>query len=191
MRVQKSIHSLQRTKLCRSELAANDKLRRYYAPRPFLLLLRVSVLCHYDAFVTNFTAAKFRALYCTDIQTDDQILQKQLLYSRMCRCDEFDDTRDLRVQAFYERPRPESERTAERQRAGGAAIMTKPVPELARPETQRQRGGRDERAWDGDARDVETCLRFPRLHRKDVLYFGKHTLTKGQAYVALSCVKSL
>ncbi|GBP35509.1 hypothetical protein EVAR_20019_1 [Eumeta japonica] len=36
----------------------------YYAPRPFLLLRRVLILRHCDALVTNFTAAKFRALYC-------------------------------------------------------------------------------------------------------------------------------
>ncbi|GBP83732.1 hypothetical protein EVAR_103609_1 [Eumeta japonica] len=42
---------------CRSELAANDTLRRYYAPRPLLHLRRVPILCHCDAFVTNLTAA--------------------------------------------------------------------------------------------------------------------------------------
>ncbi|GBP97389.1 Putative uncharacterized protein FLJ37770 [Eumeta japonica] len=50
-------------KLCRSELAANDILRIYYAPRPFPLR-RVPILLHCDALVTNFTAAKNRALYC-------------------------------------------------------------------------------------------------------------------------------
>ncbi|GBP76038.1 hypothetical protein EVAR_33346_1 [Eumeta japonica] len=54
--------TVRRTKLCRSELAANDILRRYYVPRPRLLLRRVPVLRHCDAFVTSFTAAKFRAL---------------------------------------------------------------------------------------------------------------------------------
>ncbi|GBP06045.1 hypothetical protein EVAR_3282_1 [Eumeta japonica] len=43
-------------------LAANDILRRYYAPRTFLLLRRVPILRHCDAFVTNFTAAEFLAL---------------------------------------------------------------------------------------------------------------------------------
>ncbi|GBP35181.1 hypothetical protein EVAR_18306_1 [Eumeta japonica] len=46
-------------KLYRSELAANDILRRYCAPRPFLLLRRVPVLRRCDAFVTNFTAPEF------------------------------------------------------------------------------------------------------------------------------------
>ncbi|GBP04463.1 hypothetical protein EVAR_3851_1 [Eumeta japonica] len=45
-----------RTKLCRSELAANDILRKYYAPQRFLLFRRVPILRHCDAFVTNFTA---------------------------------------------------------------------------------------------------------------------------------------
>ncbi|GBP51828.1 hypothetical protein EVAR_88533_1 [Eumeta japonica] len=58
---------IQCTKLCRSKLPANYKLRSYYAPRPFLLFRRVLILRHCDAFVTNFTAAKFRALYCTKI----------------------------------------------------------------------------------------------------------------------------
>ncbi|GBP63388.1 hypothetical protein EVAR_56499_1 [Eumeta japonica] len=51
---------VQRTKLCRSELAANYVLRRCYAPLPFLLLRRVPILRHRDAFMTNFTAAKFQ-----------------------------------------------------------------------------------------------------------------------------------
>ncbi|GBP31028.1 hypothetical protein EVAR_81928_1 [Eumeta japonica] len=52
----------QRPKLCHSELAANDILRRCYAPRPFLLLRRVPISRHCDAFVTNFMATKFRAV---------------------------------------------------------------------------------------------------------------------------------
>ncbi|GBP35450.1 hypothetical protein EVAR_94902_1 [Eumeta japonica] len=52
--------TVQRTKLCRSELAANGILRRYYAPRPFLLR-RIPILRRCDAFATNFTAAKFCA----------------------------------------------------------------------------------------------------------------------------------
>ncbi|GBP75663.1 hypothetical protein EVAR_55877_1 [Eumeta japonica] len=44
-------------------LVANDILRRFYAPRPFLLLRCVPILYYCDAFVTNFTAAKFRVLY--------------------------------------------------------------------------------------------------------------------------------
>ncbi|GBP20685.1 hypothetical protein EVAR_16558_1 [Eumeta japonica] len=39
---------------------ANDVIRKFNAPRPFFLLPRVSILHHYDAFVTNFTAAQFR-----------------------------------------------------------------------------------------------------------------------------------
>ncbi|GBP06258.1 hypothetical protein EVAR_3599_1 [Eumeta japonica] len=56
---------MQRTKLCRSELPANDALHRFNAPRPFLLIPGVPILCYCDAFLTNFTAAEFRALYCT------------------------------------------------------------------------------------------------------------------------------
>ncbi|GBP68835.1 Phenoloxidase-activating factor 2 [Eumeta japonica] len=47
--------------LCRSELFVNDAMRRFNAPRPFLLLPRVPILCHCDVFVTNFTAAEFRS----------------------------------------------------------------------------------------------------------------------------------
>ncbi|GBP62025.1 hypothetical protein EVAR_54049_1 [Eumeta japonica] len=42
-------------------------MRRYYTLRPFLLLRRVPILRHCNAFVTNFTVAKFRALYCTTL----------------------------------------------------------------------------------------------------------------------------
>ncbi|GBP14017.1 hypothetical protein EVAR_102705_1 [Eumeta japonica] len=49
--------TVQRTKLCRSELPANQM-------RAFLFLRRIPILRHSDAFVTNFTAAKFCALYC-------------------------------------------------------------------------------------------------------------------------------
>ncbi|GBP48408.1 hypothetical protein EVAR_36842_1 [Eumeta japonica] len=48
----------QRRKLCRSELPANDVMSRFNAPRPFLLLLLVSISRHHDAFVSNFTTAK-------------------------------------------------------------------------------------------------------------------------------------
>ncbi|GBP35673.1 hypothetical protein EVAR_74998_1 [Eumeta japonica] len=51
-----SIKLLQRTKLCCSELPANDVMRRFKAPQPFLLLLRVPILCLCHAFVTYFTA---------------------------------------------------------------------------------------------------------------------------------------
>ncbi|GBP39432.1 hypothetical protein EVAR_95884_1 [Eumeta japonica] len=36
-------------------MAANVVLHRSYAPRPFVLLRRVPILRHCDAFVTNFT----------------------------------------------------------------------------------------------------------------------------------------
>ncbi|GBP30933.1 hypothetical protein EVAR_28574_1 [Eumeta japonica] len=58
------IRTVQCTKLCRSEL--NDVMRTFNTPRPFFLLPRVSILRHWDAFVTNFAAAEFRALYRTD-----------------------------------------------------------------------------------------------------------------------------
>ncbi|GBP32721.1 hypothetical protein EVAR_16885_1 [Eumeta japonica] len=54
--------TVQRTKLCRSDLAANDILRRYYASPSFLFLPRVPTLHNCNAFATNFTAAEFRAL---------------------------------------------------------------------------------------------------------------------------------
>ncbi|GBP30575.1 hypothetical protein EVAR_94756_1 [Eumeta japonica] len=40
-------------------------MRRFNTPHAFLLLSRVLILHHCDAFVTIFTAAEFRALYCT------------------------------------------------------------------------------------------------------------------------------
>ncbi|GBP53520.1 hypothetical protein EVAR_45393_1 [Eumeta japonica] len=41
-------------------------MRRFSAPQPFLLLLhRVPISRHCDGFVTKFTAAEFRGLYCT------------------------------------------------------------------------------------------------------------------------------
>ncbi|GBO98402.1 hypothetical protein EVAR_53_1 [Eumeta japonica] len=63
---------VQRTKLCCSELSANDILRRYYAPRPFLLLRRVPILRHCDAFVTNFTVAKYHALYLIVVSSESR-----------------------------------------------------------------------------------------------------------------------
>ncbi|GBP36134.1 hypothetical protein EVAR_4278_1 [Eumeta japonica] len=53
--------SVQRTNLCRSELPANDAMRRFNALRLFFLLC---VLRRCDSFVTDFTAVEFRALYC-------------------------------------------------------------------------------------------------------------------------------
>ncbi|GBP19535.1 hypothetical protein EVAR_102083_1 [Eumeta japonica] len=47
---------------CYSELPANDALRRFNAPRPFLLL-RVLILRHCVSFLTNFTTAGFCALH--------------------------------------------------------------------------------------------------------------------------------
>ncbi|GBP48546.1 Tyrosine-protein kinase Dnt [Eumeta japonica] len=43
----------------------NDVTRRFNTLRLFSLLSRVPTLRHCEAFVTNLTAAKFRALYCT------------------------------------------------------------------------------------------------------------------------------
>ncbi|GBP87921.1 hypothetical protein EVAR_100216_1 [Eumeta japonica] len=57
------ISTEQGTKLCRSELPANDIMRSFNTPRPFLLRLRVPILRHCVAFVTNFTAAECSALY--------------------------------------------------------------------------------------------------------------------------------
>ncbi|GBP40949.1 hypothetical protein EVAR_26030_1 [Eumeta japonica] len=63
--VQPKPHTVQRTKLCLSELSANDVMRRFNSPRPFLLPPPLPILRHCDAFVANFTAAEFHALYCT------------------------------------------------------------------------------------------------------------------------------
>ncbi|GBP08836.1 hypothetical protein EVAR_78239_1 [Eumeta japonica] len=46
-------------------MPANDAMRRFSAPRPFLLLPCVPILRHCDAFVTNFTAAEFRVYSAT------------------------------------------------------------------------------------------------------------------------------
>ncbi|GBP17884.1 hypothetical protein EVAR_7877_1 [Eumeta japonica] len=51
-----AVATVRRTKLCRCELRANYVMRRYDAPRPFLLA-RVPILRRCVAFVTNFTAA--------------------------------------------------------------------------------------------------------------------------------------
>ncbi|GBP19362.1 hypothetical protein EVAR_12403_1 [Eumeta japonica] len=51
---------VQRTKLCRSELPANDVMRSFNASRPSFLLPRLAIFHHCDAFVTNFTEAEFR-----------------------------------------------------------------------------------------------------------------------------------
>ncbi|GBP40092.1 hypothetical protein EVAR_33668_1 [Eumeta japonica] len=48
----------------RSELTANYAVRRFRAPRPSLPLPRLPILHHCNSFVTDFTAAQFRALYC-------------------------------------------------------------------------------------------------------------------------------
>ncbi|GBP72316.1 hypothetical protein EVAR_90412_1 [Eumeta japonica] len=61
--------AVRRTKLCRSELPADNAMRRFNAPQPFLLP-RVPILRFCDAFVTNFTAAEFRALYCSSTQEE-------------------------------------------------------------------------------------------------------------------------
>ncbi|GBP56450.1 hypothetical protein EVAR_40441_1 [Eumeta japonica] len=48
------VRTVQRAKLYRSGLSANDVIRRFNVPRPFLLL-RVPILRHCDEFVTNFS----------------------------------------------------------------------------------------------------------------------------------------
>ncbi|GBP35808.1 hypothetical protein EVAR_20664_1 [Eumeta japonica] len=50
--------TVRRTKLCRSELPANDVMRRFNAPQPSLLLPRVPIYHHCDDLMTNFTAAR-------------------------------------------------------------------------------------------------------------------------------------
>ncbi|GBP24224.1 hypothetical protein EVAR_80077_1 [Eumeta japonica] len=52
--------TVQRTKLCRSELPANDAMRRFNAPRTFPLLPRVLTLRYSDAFAANCTAVGFQ-----------------------------------------------------------------------------------------------------------------------------------
>ncbi|GBP32748.1 hypothetical protein EVAR_18900_1 [Eumeta japonica] len=47
---------IQRTKLYRYELPANDVMRRFSVTRPFILFPRVAILRNCDTFVTNFTA---------------------------------------------------------------------------------------------------------------------------------------
>ncbi|GBP42825.1 hypothetical protein EVAR_83344_1 [Eumeta japonica] len=53
--------TVRRTKLRRSELPANEAMRRLSAPRPIPFLPRVPILRLYNAFVSNFT--EFRTLY--------------------------------------------------------------------------------------------------------------------------------
>ncbi|GBP41203.1 hypothetical protein EVAR_30641_1 [Eumeta japonica] len=48
---------------CRSELPANDVMRRFDIPQTFLLLPGVSILRHCNVFVTKFTAAEFLAQF--------------------------------------------------------------------------------------------------------------------------------
>ncbi|GBP54427.1 hypothetical protein EVAR_35984_1 [Eumeta japonica] len=62
-----AISTVQRTKLCRSEMPVNDPMRRFSAPRSFLLLPRVVNLRNPDAFRTGLTAIEFRALYCNSL----------------------------------------------------------------------------------------------------------------------------
>ncbi|GBP73745.1 hypothetical protein EVAR_46885_1 [Eumeta japonica] len=59
----RAVRTVQRTKYCRSELPANEPMRGLNAPRAFVFLPRVPILRHCDAFVTNFTAEEFRAMY--------------------------------------------------------------------------------------------------------------------------------
>ncbi|GBP29946.1 hypothetical protein EVAR_18426_1 [Eumeta japonica] len=53
-----SLCAVYRTKSFRSELPANDAMRRYNTPQPFFLLPRVPISRHCDAFVTNFAEAE-------------------------------------------------------------------------------------------------------------------------------------
>ncbi|GBP15381.1 hypothetical protein EVAR_80555_1 [Eumeta japonica] len=92
----------QRTKLSRSELAANDVLRGYHATRRSLLLRRVPISRRCDAFVTNFTAAEFRALYRNEYNFSGIALErpekKELMaclnsvhfdFHQLCHCPNF------------------------------------------------------------------------------------------------------
>ncbi|GBP30323.1 hypothetical protein EVAR_27937_1 [Eumeta japonica] len=56
--VRREDSAVQCMKLYRSELPANDAVRRFNAPRPFLLLLWVPILHNRDAFVTNFFSGR-------------------------------------------------------------------------------------------------------------------------------------
>ncbi|GBP97877.1 hypothetical protein EVAR_70167_1 [Eumeta japonica] len=58
--------TLECTKFCRSELPANDVMRRFDTPRPFLCLRCVTILRHWNAFMTNFTASEFSS-YAPDM----------------------------------------------------------------------------------------------------------------------------
>ncbi|GBP00370.1 hypothetical protein EVAR_937_1 [Eumeta japonica] len=57
-----SITKSQCTKLCRSELPANDVMPRFNTPRLFHFRPHMPILRHSDAFVANFIAAKLPAL---------------------------------------------------------------------------------------------------------------------------------
>ncbi|GBP07069.1 hypothetical protein EVAR_4480_1 [Eumeta japonica] len=46
-------YTAQRTKLCLSQLPANDVMRRPNVPRPYLLLFHVSILRHCDPILTK------------------------------------------------------------------------------------------------------------------------------------------
>ncbi|GBP82699.1 hypothetical protein EVAR_62119_1 [Eumeta japonica] len=70
-------------KIFHSELPANDILRRYYAVPLFLLLRRIPTIRHCDAFVTNFTAAKFRELHCMIGVSPPRLLLVRLLRCRL------------------------------------------------------------------------------------------------------------
>ncbi|GBP49231.1 hypothetical protein EVAR_96539_1 [Eumeta japonica] len=71
-RITSSHFTLQRTKFYRSGLPANEAMRGSSAPRPFLLLPRVPISHHCDAFVTNFAAAEFCTLnndFCSIVKS--------------------------------------------------------------------------------------------------------------------------
>ncbi|GBP50229.1 Probable tRNA methyltransferase 9B [Eumeta japonica] len=70
---QRGTCTVQRTKCCRSGLPANDPMSGFDAPTPFLLLPRLPISRRRYAFVTNFTAAEFRALYCIGVVVCDNL----------------------------------------------------------------------------------------------------------------------
>ncbi|GBP64186.1 hypothetical protein EVAR_35575_1 [Eumeta japonica] len=62
-------------KLCRSELPANDVMRKFNTPRPFLLLPHVPTLRHCDALGTTFTAAEFQTIQALQTQQTSPFLR--------------------------------------------------------------------------------------------------------------------
>ncbi|GBP10025.1 hypothetical protein EVAR_77474_1 [Eumeta japonica] len=68
--------TVQRMEFCPSELPTNDAMRRFNAPRPFLLLRRVPISRRCDAFVANFPAVEFRhhSRFAAIVATESQSL---------------------------------------------------------------------------------------------------------------------